>query len=100
MSLQLDLNMETLLDFYSTGNYSINGTLNDTLLRALLESHLLENIKSDNVALGLVILYIPAFLAGIVGNGLLTLVILARRRFRNITNLLLCNLAVADLSGM
>lgn len=90
--------METFLDYNNNVNNS-NGTLNNTMLRAMLENHFLgKNKSASTVAIGLVILYVPVFLAGIIGNGLLTLVIIARRRFRNITNLFLCNLAVADLS--
>ncbi|XP_060596397.1 QRFP-like peptide receptor isoform X1 [Ruditapes philippinarum] len=91
--------MESLMDKYSLSNTSFNGTLNETLLRALLEDHFLDHKdKDESVALGLVILYVPTFLAGFVGNSLLAIVILARRRFRNVTNFLLCNLAMADLS--
>jgi hypothetical protein len=92
--------MESLMDKYSLSNTTFNGTLNETLLRALLEDHFLDHKdKDESVALGLVILYVPTFLAGFVGNSLLAIVILARRRFRNVTNFLLCNLAMADLSG-
>ena len=93
--------MESVMDKYSLSNDTFNGTLNETLLRALLEDHFLNHKdENESVALGLVILYVPTFLAGIIGNGLLAVVILARRRFRNVTNFLLCNLAVADISGI
>ena len=87
------------MDNYSLSNSS-NLTLNETILRALLEDNFLhQSLQNESIALGLVILYAPTFLAGMIGNGLLAIVILARRRFRNVTNFLLCNLAMADLSG-
>jgi hypothetical protein len=77
-----------------------NFTLNQTFVRNLLENHLFGQInRKESVAYGLVVLYIPAFIAGLLGNGFLTVVILSKKRLRNLTNLFLCNLAVADLSG-
>lgn len=85
----------------STSNTSFfNFTLNQTFVRNLLENHLLRQInRKESVAYGLVVLYIPAFIAGLLGNSFLTVVILSKKRLRNLTNLFLCNLAVADLSG-
>ncbi|XP_045158873.1 QRFP-like peptide receptor isoform X2 [Mercenaria mercenaria] len=78
---------------------TLNFTLNQTLVRDLLEDHLLAHVNlKESVAYGLVILYIPAFIAGLLGNGFLTMIILSKKRLRNLTNLFLCNLAVADLS--
>lgn len=75
-------------------------TLNETFLRSLFESHILgPAARSDILTFGLVVLYVPTFLSGLIGNGLLCLIILSRRRFRNITNLFLCNLTIADLAG-
>jgi len=75
-------------------------TINDTLLRSLLERHILGPAQgSDIFTVGLIVLYVPTFMSGLIGNGLLCLIILTRRRFRNITNLLLCNLTIADISG-
>jgi hypothetical protein len=93
--------MDTFLNKTFEDNETIyNFTLNDTFLRTLLEQHLYGQTGiNDHVTLVLVVLYVPVFLGGFIGNGLLTLVICARRRFRNITHLLLCNLACADLSG-
>ena len=88
------------MDKYSLSNSSLNVTLNETFLRSLLEDHFLhQRDQTESIALGLVILYVPTFLAGMIGNSLLAIVILARRRFRNVTNFLLCNLAISDLSG-
>lgn len=84
---------------FSNSSFPFNATLNETLLRILLESHIGKIKSKDSVTIGLVMLYVPTFLAGIIGNALLAVVILTRRRHRNMTNLFLCNLAVADLSG-
>jgi hypothetical protein len=93
--------MDNILNKTFVENETIfNFTLNDTFLRNLLEQHLIGQTGiNDHVTLILVVLYVPVFLGGFIGNGLLTLVICARRRFRNITHLLMCNLACADLSG-
>jgi hypothetical protein len=94
MNNQLDLSN-------SFGNDSKISTLNDTFLRTFLEQHLAGQTGLNNhVTLVLVVLYVPLFFGGLIGNGLLTLVICARKRFRNITYLLLCSLACADLSGI
>lgn len=82
-------------------NGSGNLTMDEALLRSFLESQIIgPAVDSDIFTVGLIALYVPTFLAGIIGNGLLVYIILSRRRFRNMTNLLLCNLAFADLSGM
>jgi len=92
---------------------------NITLLNKATQEHM-ENITSFNISLNFsfwegilndhfasppsdylvfVILYIPAFIVGLVGNGLLALIVICKRRFRSMTNYFLCNLAFADLAG-
>jgi len=89
--------MSTASSFLTYLNSSENKTLNDTLVRDLLHDHFL---KENTFGIGLLVyLYIPVFLAGLIGNGLLILIILSRRRLRNGTNLFLSNLAFADLFG-
>lgn len=87
--------------FVNFSNSSTNNfTLNQTMLRNMIEDTLLGNIyRKKSIAFGLVVLYVPAFLFGFFGNGCLTAVILSKRRLWNLTNLFLCNLAIADLSG-
>lgn len=89
------------IKFENSSNSTVfNFTMNQTIVRDLLENHLLGHFKrEESVAFGLVVLYIPAFLAGLLGNGFLTVIILSKQRLRNITNLFLCNLTIADLSG-
>lgn len=86
-------------EYFCNETYS-NDTLNHTVLRTLIENHLLGHFELESsVAYVLVVLYIPAFLVGLLGNGILTLIIVSKRHLRNLTNLFLCNLALADLSG-
>ena len=73
-----------------------NGTLNRTAVKDLLHDHLFA-LSFDHI--GLVIIYVLMFLIGLLGNGFLSVTLFCRRRFRNITNFFLCNLAIADLAG-
>lgn len=100
MEFQDVMTMQFANFFNNSNSSAFNFTLNQTLLKNMLKDHLLGNInKKESVAVGLVVLYIPALIAGLLGNGFLTVVILSKRRLRNLTNIFLCNLAVADLSG-
>lgn len=47
----------------------------------------------------LLLLYVPVFSMAFIGNSLVLIVVIVNRTMRNVTNLLLLNLAVADLSG-
>ena len=88
------------MDKYSLNNSSLNVTLHVIFLGSVLDDHFLPlRDQNEGIALGLVILYAPTFLAAMIGNSLLAIVILARRRFRNVCNFLLCNLAISDLSS-
>lgn len=87
----------TAMTYFAQGNSTENGTLNETFVRNLMHDHL---YRENSFVIGLLVyLYIPVFLAGLIGNGLLMLIILSKRRLRNGTNLFLCNLAFADLCG-
>lgn len=100
MEFQDILTMQFANIFNNSNSSAYNFTLNQTLFKNMLKDHLLGNIhQKESVAIGLVVLYIPAFIAGLLGNGFLTVVILSKRRLRNLTNIFLCNLAIADLSG-
>lgn len=93
-----DVSVTTVNSYLATVNTSMNKPLNDTIFRNLVQDHLYVGDGSFVMSL-LVFLYIPVFIAGFLGNGLLMFIILARRRLRNGTNLFLCNLAFADLCG-
>lgn len=93
-----DLVISTENSYLTYVNSSVdNKTLNDTLVRDFMQNHL---FGENTFGIGLLVyLYIPVFLAGFIGNGLLMLIILSKPRLRNGTNLFLCNLAFADLCG-
>ena len=83
-------------------NYSnnLNASLNESILWDIVNDHFLSSSDGyDSATLVLVALYVPVFLLGILGNGFLTVIILTRQQLRNVTNLFLCSLAVADLAG-
>ena len=73
-----------------------NISLNKSILKGLLNDHF---TNSSDDYLVFVILYIPAFIVGLFGNGLLALIVICKRRCRSMTNYFLCNLAFADLAG-
>lgn len=96
---------EFLYDFGDLGDYNLsdgmgNETLNHTQMRNMVQDHILDTQGfPDRGSILLVVLYVPAFCAGFIGNGLLAYIVTTHRRLRNSTNLFLCNLAVADLCG-
>ena len=47
----------------------------------------------------LFLLYAPVFIIGLLGNACVIAVVLFSSRFRNMTNLYLCNMAVSDFAG-
>ena len=75
-----------------------NLTLNISILRDILQSHFFDT-EIDDKTIALVAIYIPIFLLGILGNGAVLFIICCNRRLRNITNLLLWNLALTDIAG-
>ena len=77
---------------------NLNETLNITILREMFQNHLLDApIGNDVIALAAI--YIPIFLLGILGNGIILFIIGSRPQLRNITNLFLWNLALTDIAG-
>lgn len=88
------------LQKYQLTNATTNSSLNATFVRGMVEDHLLDSKQKEHkITIGLVILYIPTFLAGIFGNSFLAYIIISKRSLQNATNILLCSLAFADLSG-
>lgn len=58
-----------------------------------------EELKETNHDMLLILVYIVIFVVAVFGNiGIMT-VVLGNSRMRNSTNMLLCNLAFADLCG-
>ena len=76
-----------------------NLTLNISTLRHILQDHFFDT-RIDNKTIILLTIYIPIFLLGILGNGAVLFIVCNRRQLRNITNLFLWNLALADIAGM
>ena len=96
--INLNISFEDQLYNISKGREEFGNTsLNSTSVRNIVKDHLNENEKS--VQIGLVILYIPAFIVGLLGNICLAAIIVRCKSLQNAINLCLCNLAVADLSG-
>ncbi|KAJ8305939.1 hypothetical protein KUTeg_016484 [Tegillarca granosa] len=70
--------------------------LNDTEDMELTNLHILiDNLQEDELAL--VLIYVPVFLLGFLGNASVIILIFGNRHLRNTTNMFLCNMAVADL---
>ena len=81
-------------------NGSAQYSLNETVVKDILNDHVFKtSTVLDPMSVCLVVLYIPVFIVGILGNGVLTVLITCRSQLRNITNIFLCNLAIADLAG-
>ena len=101
MTMDLFGHLDYLYDFNDTdfNSTAFLGFLNETYLRSIVESHFRSDVIPKPEHIILVILYVPVFLLGFLGNGMLTIIIITRRQIRSVTNLLLCNLAVADLGG-
>ena len=84
---------------FNDSNY-VNESLNDSILWDILNENFLASTDSfDSASVALVVLYVPVFIFGILGNGFLTVIILTKKQLRNLTNLFLCSLAAADLAG-
>jgi hypothetical protein len=75
-----------------------NTSLNATFVSKIVKDHLLKE-EDNSVHFGLILLYIPTFLMGLLGNIFLATIIVRRKSLQNATNICLCNLAFADLSG-
>ena len=75
-----------------------NHSMNISLLRELLHNNLLgAPIGNDVIILSAI--YVPIFLLGLLGNGVILFIIANHPRLRNITNLFLWNLALTDTAG-
>lgn len=75
-------------------------SLNESVLWGIINAHFSSsNDNYESISLPLVGLYLPVFFLGILGNGFLLVLIFTKRQLRNVTNLFICSLAVADLAG-
>ena len=74
----------------------LNNSLNASVIQEIVNDHFQ---RYESVSLVLVGLYVPVFFLGIFGNGFLAIIILNKEPLRNVTNLFLCSLALADLAG-
>ncbi|XP_050401097.1 galanin receptor 2b [Patella vulgata] len=54
--------------------------------------------STDVLTLVLIVLYLPVFLIGVVGNASMVFIVATSRRLRSVTNLYLSNMAVADFA--
>ena len=86
-------NFSNIAEFSNTSQ-----TLNISMLRHILQSHFFDTSLELEVII-LVAIYVPIFLLGVLGNGIIILIIFSRPQLRNITNLFLWNLALADIAG-
>ena len=89
-------------------DHSTNSTVNSTVRLQILNNTLLKSILNDHFGSAeivkleikiIVILYVVVFLLGFFGNGVLIIIIITIRKTTSVTNLLFCNMAVADLWG-
>lgn len=72
-----------------------NGSLTEELFNLAFDDQPKIHVES----IVLVTLYVPVFIVGILGNGLLAFLVLSKSHLRNVTNIFLLNMAIADLSG-
>ena len=78
----------------------LNNSLNASVIQEIVNDHFQRyRDEYESVSLVLVGLYVPVFFLGIFGNGFLAIIILTKQPLRNVTNLFLCSLALADLAG-
>jgi hypothetical protein len=60
-----------------------------------------ESLDEDNfewnLSIAIAVIYSFTFVVGLIGNSLVVLTIITHKRMRNSTNLLILNLAIADL---
>ena len=81
-------------------NDSVENVLNETQVKDIFDDHVSKSSTVfDILSICLIVVYIPVFLIGLFGNGLLAVLIVFRKQLRNMTNVFLCNLAIADLAG-
>lgn len=73
-------------------------TLNISMLRHIWYDHFFDTTIEIEVII-LAAIYVPIFLLGILGNGLILWIICSHPQLRNITNLFLWNVALTDIAG-
>ena len=79
---------------------ALNSSLNASVIRGIINDHFQRfTYENETVSLILVGLYVPVLFLGIFGNVFLALIILTKSPLRNVTNLFLCSVALADLTG-
>ena len=79
---------------------AFNSSLNASVIRGIFHDHFQRfTYENETVSLILVGLYVPVLFLGIFGNVFLALIILTKSPLRNVTNLFLCSVALADLTG-
>ena len=81
-----------------TNLYNDSQTLNISVLRNILYDHFFDTTIEIEVII-LAAIYVPIFLLGILGNGLILWIICSHPQLRNITNLFLWNVALTDIAG-
>ena len=79
---------------------AFKSSLNASVIRGIINDHFQRfTYENETVSLILVGLYVPVLFLGIFGNVFLALIILTKSPLRNVTNLFLCSVALADLTG-
>ena len=78
----------------------LDTSLNASVIRDIVDYHFKTfTYENETVSHVLVGLYVPILFLGIFGNVFLSLIILTKQPLRNVTNLFLCSVALADLTG-
>ena len=80
----MDYNKSTI-SFYSNKSENLTDESSD------------EDNFEWNLSIAIAVIYSFTFIVGLIGNSLVVLTIITHKRMRNSTNLLILNLAIADL---
>jgi allatostatin receptor len=80
----MDYNKSTI-NFYSNKSENLTDESSD------------EDNFEWNLSIAIAVIYSFTFIVGLIGNSLVVLTIITHKRMRNSTNLLILNLAIADL---
>lgn len=84
----------------STGLSNLVNTTDNRSLISILDDFK-DQLNAHDVTSNIVLttVYVPVFVMALIGNALILTIVLSNASMKTMTNLLLFNLAVADLSG-
>jgi hypothetical protein len=78
---------------YNTSTFNFYSNKSENLTDESLD----EDNFEWNLSIAIAVIYSFTFIVGLIGNSLVVLTIITHKRMRNSTNLLILNLAIADL---